>query len=122
VDELVTWRELVGDDRLADALAECEERGWDALSLSAGELAELLPELWSTAKAVERWLGNNPLNPMNGIIRLWGVIHLYRPKERRGKWSRALVRHGSDPRMAISSVLGVPAGDIRLRDCSEWVS
>jgi hypothetical protein len=28
VDELVTWRELAGDDRLAEALALCEERAW----------------------------------------------------------------------------------------------
>ena len=34
VDELVTWRELIGDRRLRDALAECDTRGWDALSLA----------------------------------------------------------------------------------------
>jgi hypothetical protein len=34
VDELVTWRELVGDDRLTDAMAVCEENGWDALPFS----------------------------------------------------------------------------------------
>ena len=38
VDELVTWRELIGDRRLRDALAECDTRGWDALSLAAKEL------------------------------------------------------------------------------------
>jgi hypothetical protein len=31
VDELVTWRELVGDGRLARALEICEENGWEAL-------------------------------------------------------------------------------------------
>jgi len=119
VDELVTWRELAGDERLADALAECEERGWDALPLSAGELWELFPELWSTTKAAEKWLGNNPLNPMEGIIRLWGVIVAYRRRGRPGRRSNAVVRHGADPGAALAGVLGVPAGDIRLRDCSE---
>jgi hypothetical protein len=31
VDELVTWRELVGDGRLAQALEACEKNGWEAL-------------------------------------------------------------------------------------------
>ncbi len=31
MDELVTWKQLTGDRRLSDALAECDERGWDAL-------------------------------------------------------------------------------------------
>jgi len=30
-------------------------------------------------------------------------------------WSKALVRHGADPRVALAGVLGVPAGDIRVR-------
>ena len=34
-------------------------------------------------------------------------------------WSKALVRHGADARVALAGVLGVLAGDIRLRDCSE---
>ena len=119
VDQLVTWGQLVGDGRLARALEACEENGWEALPLAAKELTRLLPELWETEKAAERWLGNNPLNPDVSIIRLWGVIHLYRHTGRRGKWSRALVRHGADPRAALAKVLGVPAGDIRLRDRSE---
>src|SRR5262249_51819659 len=51
-------------------------------------------------------------------LRLWGVIHLYRPIGRRGKWSRALVRHGANPRMALSTVLGMPAEDIRVKGCA----
>jgi len=31
-------------------------------------------------------------------------------------WSKALVRHGADPREALAEVLGVPAEDIRVRD------
>jgi hypothetical protein len=27
IDELVTWKQLTGDRRLSDALAECDERG-----------------------------------------------------------------------------------------------
>ena len=90
VDKLVTWRELVGDGRLARALEACEENGWEALPLAAEPLSDLLPELWSTPKAAERWMGNNPLNPNISIIRLWGVIHLYRPQGRRPLCPRAL--------------------------------
>jgi hypothetical protein len=111
----VTWRELAGDGRLARALEACEKNGWEALPLAAVELARLFPELWGTEKAVELWSGNNPLNPYISIIRLWGVIHLYRPKGRRGKWSKALIRHGADPRVALAAVLGVTAEDIRVR-------
>jgi hypothetical protein len=119
VDDLITWRQLVGDGRLTEALTLCEEKRWDALPLVPGELARLFPELWETDKAVERWLANNPLNPLISIIRLWGVIVAYRRSGRRGRWSKALVRHGADALPALAQVLGVPAGDIRLRDCSD---
>jgi hypothetical protein len=75
VDELVTWRELVGDGRLARALEACEERGWEALPLAPKELTRLFPELWRTRKAAEGWARKNPLNPMVSIIRLWGVLN-----------------------------------------------
>jgi hypothetical protein len=42
----------------------------------------------------------------------------YKPKRRR-RWSKALVRHGADPRAALAEVLGVSAEDIRVRDCPE---
>ncbi len=45
VDELVTWKQLTGDRRLSDALAACDARGWDALSLTRRELARLFPAL-----------------------------------------------------------------------------
>jgi hypothetical protein len=118
VDELVTWRELAGDGRLEEALALCEENGWDALPLAPEKLSELFPELWGTEKAAERWLGNNPLNPSISIIRLWGVIHFYQPRGRRGKWSKALVRHGADPGEALAAVLGVLAKDLRVREAA----
>jgi hypothetical protein len=119
VDELVTWRELVGDNRLAAALETCDENGWEALPLEPGELTRLFPELWGTEKAAERWFGNNPLNPLISIIRLWGVIAAYRQAGRRGRWSKALVRHGADPRVALAEVLGVPGRDIRVREPDE---
>jgi hypothetical protein len=71
VDELVTWRELVGDGRLAQALEACEANGWDAFLFAAAELVRLFPELWETEKAAERWLGNNPLNPLVSIISIY---------------------------------------------------
>jgi hypothetical protein len=43
VDELGTWRELVGDGRLAQALEAREEKGWEALPLAAKELTRLFP-------------------------------------------------------------------------------
>jgi hypothetical protein len=115
VDELVTWRELAGDGRLVKALEVSEEKGWEALPLAPEKLSELFPELWNTPKAAERWLGNNPLNPLISSIRLWGVIVAYRPSGRRGRWSKALVQHGADEEVALAGVLGVSADNIRLR-------
>ena len=115
VDELITWRELLGDNRLAKALELCEEEGWEALPLAAEKLSELFPELWGTAKAVERWLSKNPLGPHISTIRVWGVIVEYKPKQQR-PWSRALVRHGADPRTALAAVLGVDADDFHVKD------
>jgi hypothetical protein len=60
VDELMTWKELIGDRRLPDALAKCDAKGWDALPLAPKELARLFPELWASQKAAERWLAKNP--------------------------------------------------------------
>jgi hypothetical protein len=60
VDELVTWKQLTGDRRLSDALAECDERGWDTLPLAAKEMSRLFPKLWTTRKAAERWLAKAP--------------------------------------------------------------
>jgi hypothetical protein len=31
------------------------------------------------------------------------------------RWSKALVRHGTDPRAALAEVLGVPGDDIRVK-------
>lgn len=114
VDELVTWRKLVGDNRFASALAACEEKGWEALPLAAKELNRLFPELWETDKAAERWLAKNPLDRHVYTIRLWGVIVHYRPKRQRS-WSKALVRHGADPGRTLSVVLEVPSDDIVVR-------
>jgi hypothetical protein len=83
VDELVTWKQLTGDRRLNDALAECDERGWTALPLAAKELVRLFPKLWTTRKAARRWLEKEPLNAHRDIIRVWGLLHEYRPPARR---------------------------------------
>jgi hypothetical protein len=34
----------------------------------------------------------------------------------KASWSKALVRHGADGRLALAEVLGAPAEDIRVRD------
>jgi hypothetical protein len=92
------------------------EEGLGGAPLAAADLARLFPELWETEKAAEQWLGNNPLNPLISIIRLWGVIGAYRPRGRRGPWSGALVRHGADPGMALAAVLRVAPEDIQVRE------
>jgi len=115
VDELVTWAQLRGDRRLSDALAECDARGWNALPLAAKELTRLFPALWNTKKAAKRWLEKKPLKPYRDIIRVWGLLNDYRPPGQTS-WSKALVRHGADPRTALAGMLGVPAEDIRMRD------
>ena len=114
IDELVTWRQLAGDPRLIGALAECDARGWDALPLAPRALAQLLPKLWGSEKAAERWLAKNPPEAYRDIIRVWGVLNTYRPPGQTS-WSRVLVLHGADP----GRTWGVPAGDIRVRDCAE---
>jgi hypothetical protein len=114
IAELVTWKQLTGDRRWSDALAECDARGWDALPLASKELCRLFPDLWATKKAAERWIVKNPPEAYRDIIRVWGVLNAYRPPGQTN-WSRALVRHGADPREALAGVLGVPAEDIRVR-------
>jgi len=74
IDELVTWKQLTGDRRLSDALAECGARGWDALPLAPRESAKLFPALWTTKKAAERWTAKNPPEAIRDIIRVWGFL------------------------------------------------
>jgi hypothetical protein len=116
VDEPVTWKQLFGDRRLSDALAKCDARGWDALRSAPRELCRLIPCLWPSAKAAERWIAKNPLKAHSNSIRVWGVLNAYRPTGQTS-WSKALVRHGANARMALSGVLGLPAEDIRVTDC-----
>jgi len=111
----VTWKQLIGDRRLSDALAECDARGWDALPLAAKKLCRLFPHLWETEKAAEHWARKNPPEAYRGIIRVWGVRKTYRPPGQTS-WSKALVRQGADARVALATVLGVPAEDIRARE------
>jgi len=114
VDALVTWPELVGDGRLEVAMEECEEKGWDALPLAAKQLQRLFANLWATETAAKRWIEKNPPKAYRDIIRVWGVLNDYRPPSQTS-WSKALVRHGADPQMALAAVLGVAAEDIRVK-------
>ena len=61
---------LIGDRRLSDALAECDELGWDALPLAAKEMSWLFPHLWDTKKAAERWARKNPPEAYRDIVRV----------------------------------------------------
>jgi len=114
VDGLVTWRQLIGDNRLAQALETCEEKGWNALPFAASELTRLFPALWETRKAAEHWTAKNPPEANRNIIRVWGVLNAYRAP-RQTRWSKALVRHGAEAHVALAKVLGVPTEDIRIR-------
>ena len=60
----------------------------------------------------------DPPEAQRDKIRVWGVLNTYRPKGQTS-WSKALVRHGADARMAIAAVLGVPAEDIGVREPAE---
>jgi len=113
----VTWKQLTGDRRLPDALAECDQRRWDALPLGAKQLQRIFPKLWGTETAAKRWLEKDPLKPYGDIIRVWGVLNNYRPPGQTS-WSRALVRHWADLRMALAAVLGVDAVDIQVREAA----
>src|SRR5262249_49386623 len=118
VDALVTWRELVGGGRLAQALEAGEENGGEGLPLAGKGLTPPFPEVWGAKKGAEDLGGEKPAKPIISIFRRLGVLNIYR-RPGQTSWSKALVRHGADPRAALANVLGVPAGDIRLRDCSE---
>jgi len=98
-------------------MAECDARGWNALPLAPRELAKLFPALWDTTKAAERWTAKNPPEAIRDIIRVWGVLNGYPPRGQTS-WSKALVRHGAEARSAIVGVLGLPAGNIQLREGS----
>jgi hypothetical protein len=56
-----------------------------------------------------------PAKPL--YIYYWslGVLNTYRPPGQTS-WSKALVRLGADPRVALAEVLGVPVADIRVRE------
>jgi hypothetical protein len=73
------------------------------------------PGLWATKKAAERCLAKNPPEAYRDIIRVCGVLNTYRPPGQT-RWSKALVRHGTDARLALAALLGVPAEDIRMRE------
>jgi len=75
-------------------------RDWDALPLAAREMCQLFPSLWATPQAAERWLEKEPLDAHRDIIRVWGLLHEYRPPGQTS-WSKAMVRHGADPGVAL---------------------
>jgi hypothetical protein len=114
VDRLVTWEQLIPDRRLSKAIAKCDARGWDALSLAAKALNATFPELWDTPKAAERWLDKSPLERSEGIIRDWGVFEYRLPGQKR--WSKALIRSRvADGAVALGKVLGISPELLHVR-------
>jgi hypothetical protein len=118
VDELVTWKQLIADPRLIDALAKCNEQGWDALPLAPRELNRLFPDLWDTAKAAKRWSEKKPREADTDAIRLWGLLTEYRPEGQKS-WSKSLIRHGvKDRAAALGRVLEVAPSSLRFKDAA----
>ena len=116
VDELVTWKQLIADPRLIDALAKCDEQGWDALPLAPRELNRLFPDLWDTAKAAKRWSEKKPHEATSNIIRLWGLLTEYRPEGQKS-WSKSLIRHGvKDRALALGRVLEISPSSLRFKE------
>jgi hypothetical protein len=116
VDEFVRWKQLVGDSRLAAALAECNERRWDALPLAPRELNRLFPGLWETEKAAKRWAEKKPQEASSDCIRDWGLLVEYRPEGQKS-WSKSLIRHGVEDRAsALGRVLEVSPSSLRFRE------
>lgn len=116
VDELVTWKQLIGDRRLIDALAECDAKGWDAMPLAARELNRLFPKLWPTTKAAKRWGEKKPLASNIYSIRVWGLLTEYRPVGQTS-WSKSLIRRGvQDRASALAKVLAISPESLNFRD------
>jgi hypothetical protein len=116
VDEFVTWKQLVGDQRLAAALTKCDARGWDALPLAPRELHRLFPGLWETEKAAKRWSEKKPPEATDSYIRLWGLLTEYRPVGQKS-WSKSLIRHGVEDRaLALGRVLEISPGSLRFKE------
>jgi hypothetical protein len=115
VDRLVTWKQLITDDRLSKAIAKCDARGWDALPLAAKALNATFPELWDTPKAAQRWLDKSPLARSEDVVRDWGVFE-YLPAGQK-RWSKALIRHGAgDAAVALGRVLEISPGSLRFKE------
>jgi hypothetical protein len=119
VDELVTWKQLIEDDRLKAAIAQCDARGWDALPLTAKALNATFPELWGSQNAARRWLEKKPLDRSRDTIRLWGLFE-YLPTAQK-RWSKALIREGvADAAAALGKVLGISPKLLRVRTTAGW--
>ena len=115
VDELLTWKQLIGDRRLIDALAECDAKGWDALPLAPRELNRLFSNLWPTTKAAKRWSEKKPLAANIDTIRVWGLLTEYRPEGQKS-WSKSLIRHGvRDRASALGRVLEISPSSLRFK-------
>ena len=90
--------------RARDVVAGSVKKAIDPVP-SAPEISPLFPEPWSSPKAAERWLAKNPPEAHRVIIRVWGLLTIAVQRS----WSKALVRHGADPRLALAAVRGVAA-------------
>jgi hypothetical protein len=116
VDELVTWKQLIGDRRLSDALGDATRGAGTHCRWRRRSCAGSFPACGIRRRPPSIGPGKNPPEAYRDIIRVWGVLKTYRPSGQTS-WSKALVRHGADARLALAGVLGLPAEDIRVRDC-----
>jgi hypothetical protein len=89
VDELITWQELLGDNRLAEALELCEEEGWEALPLAAEKLNELLPKLGARRKRQSGGAAKTPSGLIYLLLGFGGFLWSTSPSSRdrgQGRW------------------------------------
>ncbi len=101
----MTWEELqAGGTRLERALAQCDQREWEALPLMPRWLSSTFPDLWSTGGAASRWWDERPREANRDYI-YWGAFYRFRLRGRSGRPAWAIVKHGVDsPVSALSAV------------------
>jgi AAA domain len=103
----------IGKTHLALGIGYCIATGGGMVGWTAPEARRVL-YLDGEMPAAERWIVKNPPEADSSLIRVWGVLKIYRPPGQT-RWSKALVRHGSDAPMALAAVLGIAAEDIGVR-------
>jgi hypothetical protein len=117
VDRLVTWDALM-PDRLEQAVLRLGR----VLPLSASELARVCPDLWPTAKAVERWRAERQEKGTQTLIEdtYWRLgtlseataVTYRRPGQARGSPHRAVLPGQIEDADAAAAMLAAIVGEV----------